>query len=64
MNAFSTTLFSGRRFAVVGLGKNGLPAALRLRAMGAEVVAWDDSAAVRASAAGLELRDPAQGSFD
>jgi UDP-N-acetylmuramoylalanine--D-glutamate ligase len=63
MNTFAPTLFSGKRFAVVGLGKNGLPAALGLRAMGAEVVAWDDNAASRAAATGLDLRDPAIGSF-
>ena len=50
MSTFSPTLFSGKRFAVVGLGKNGLPAALALRAMGAAVVAWDDNAASRAAA--------------
>jgi UDP-N-acetylmuramoylalanine--D-glutamate ligase len=50
MSAFSSTLFGGKRFAVVGLGKNGLPAALGLRAMGADVVAWDDSPATRAAA--------------
>jgi UDP-N-acetylmuramoylalanine--D-glutamate ligase len=64
MNMFPTTLFSGKRFAVVGLGKNGMPAARGLRAMGAEVVAWDDSAAVRAAAEGLDLRDPAEGKFE
>ncbi|MEA2790261.1 MAG: UDP-N-acetylmuramoylalanine--D-glutamate ligase [Acetobacteraceae bacterium] len=47
MSSFSPTLFSGKRFAVVGLGKNGLPAALGLRAMGADVVAWDDNSATR-----------------
>ena len=47
MSAFPATLFSGKRFAVVGLGKNGLPAALALQAMGADVVAWDDNAARR-----------------
>ena len=52
MSMFSPTLFSGKRFAVVGLGKNGLPAALGLRAMGADVVAWDDNPASRAAAAG------------
>ena len=45
MSAFPPTLFSGKRFAVVGLGKNGLPVAQRLRAMGADVVAWDDNPA-------------------
>ncbi|HEY1413501.1 MAG TPA: UDP-N-acetylmuramoyl-L-alanine--D-glutamate ligase [Rhodopila sp.] len=64
MSTFSTTVFSGKRFAVVGLGKNGLPAALGLRAMGAEVVAWDDNPASRAAAAGLDLRDPALEAFD
>ena len=64
MNTFAPTLFGGRRFAVVGLGKNGLPAALGLRAMGADVVAWDDNAAARDAAKGLDLRDPAQEPFD
>jgi UDP-N-acetylmuramoylalanine--D-glutamate ligase len=64
MNTFSPGIFRGKRFAVAGLGKNGLPAALGLKAMGAEVVAWDDNPASRAAAAGLELRDPMQGPFD
>ena len=53
-------IFSGRRFAVVGLGKNGLPVALALRGMGADVVAWDDKAAAReaAAAAGVVVADP------
>ena len=55
---FAPGLFAGRRYAVVGLGANGLPAAHALRAMGAEVVAWDDSEAARAAATGLTLRDP------
>jgi UDP-N-acetylmuramoylalanine--D-glutamate ligase len=50
-----TTLFAGRRYAVLGLGRNGLPAAHALMAMGAEVVAWDDSERPD----GLTLRDPA-----
>jgi UDP-N-acetylmuramoylalanine--D-glutamate ligase len=50
MTMFAPTLFIGKRFAVVGLGKNGLPAALALSAMGAEVVAWDDNSAVRDAA--------------
>ena len=37
-------LMAGRRYAVVGLGRNGLPAARALAAMGAEVVVWDDQA--------------------
>ena len=54
------TLFAGRRYAVVGLGRNGLPAARALIAMGAHVTVWDDGEAARASA-GLPLHDPAQG---
>ena len=59
------TPFLGARVAVVGLGRAGLPAALRLQAWGAEVEAWDDDAARRREAgeAGLTLRDPAEGRF-
>ena len=64
MSRFPSTLFSGKRYAVVGLGKNGLPAAVGLRAMGADVVAWDDNAAMRDGAPGLTLRDPTQARFD
>jgi len=58
--------FAGQRIAVVGLGRAGLPAALRLRDWGAEVTVWDDGAAQRAAAAeaGLALRDLATGAFD
>ncbi len=57
---FPSTLFAGHRYAVVGLGKNGLPAAQTLAAMGAEVVAWDDRKDARdaATAAGITVRDP------
>lgn len=57
---FPPTLFFGQRFAVVGLGRNGLPAAHALRAMGAEVMAWDDREEARAaaSAEGIGVRDP------
>ena len=57
-----STLFRGRRYAVLGLGRNGLPVARTLLAMGAEVVAWDD----RDQPDGLTLRDPAAeiASFD
>nr|WP_294567234.1 UDP-N-acetylmuramoyl-L-alanine--D-glutamate ligase [uncultured Rhodopila sp.] len=64
MSTFPPTLFSGQRFAVVGLGKNGLPAAHALRAMGAEVVAWDDKPEAREAAADLNVRDPGEGKFD
>ena len=53
-------LFAGRRYAVVGLGRNGLPVAHALLAMGAAVGAWDDRADARA-APGLPLHDPASG---
>lgn len=57
MSTFPADLFRGRRFAVMGLGRNGLPAARALMAMGAEVVAWDDKAEARAEANDLMLRD-------
>lgn len=53
-------LFAGRRYAVVGLGRNGLPAARALLGLGASVSVWDDSPASRA-ASGLPLHDPAAG---
>ncbi|MGG5821545.1 UDP-N-acetylmuramoyl-L-alanine--D-glutamate ligase [Falsiroseomonas sp. HW251] len=57
--------FSGQRIAVVGLGRAGLPAALRLREWGAEVVAWDDGAAGLdgAERAGMTVRDLSAGPF-
>ena len=57
--------FAGERIAVVGLGRAGLPAALRLRAWGADVTCWDDGAPQRDAAeqAGLVLRDLRQGGF-
>ena len=61
MSTFSPALFRGKRFAVLGLGKNGAPAALALHAMGAEVVAWDDNAASRdalTAVAGLDDARP------
>jgi len=51
-------VFAGRRFAVLGLGSNGLPAARALSAMGADVTAWDDDPAARAAADGIRLADP------
>jgi UDP-N-acetylmuramoylalanine--D-glutamate ligase len=58
--SFSPATFAGQRFAVVGLGRNGLPAAQALRALGAEVIAWDDAEAARAQAqaAGLVVGEP------
>ncbi len=58
--SWSPTTFAGRRYAVVGLGRNGLPVAQALAAMGADVRVWDDSEAAR-TAATLPLHDPAQG---
>jgi UDP-N-acetylmuramoylalanine--D-glutamate ligase len=64
MSDFPADLFAGKRFYVVGLGKNGLPAARALRAMGAAVEAWDDNAPPRAAADGVTLRDPSVGEFN
>ena len=58
MGPWSPTLFAGKRFAVVGLGRNGLPAAHALAAMGADVTVWDDGGA---AAPGLASHDPARG---
>ena len=49
------SVFSGQRFAVLGLGRAGLPAALRLREFGAEVFVWDDNAASREAASGFAV---------
>ncbi len=40
--SFPADLFAGHRFAVLGLGRNGTPAAKALASMGATVQAWDD----------------------
>ena len=65
MNRFPSTLFAGKRFAVVGLARFGLPVARALRAMGAEVLAWDDNAAAR-ELADATIGDPSLdgGRFD
>jgi len=57
---FPTDLFSGLCFGVVGLGRNGLPVARALLAMGASVTAWDDKeqARAQASAANIPLGEP------
>ena len=60
MSADTTRLFAGRRYAVVGLGRNGAAAADALARMGAEVVVWDDKETARAGAA-HPLHDPAWG---
>ena len=63
MRGFPNNLFVGERFSVVGLGRNGLPAATALVAMGAIVTAWDDSQAARDAAAGrgIAIADPCSG---
>jgi UDP-N-acetylmuramoylalanine--D-glutamate ligase len=63
MNTFAPDLFAGRRFAVVGLGRNGLPVARALLGMGAHVVAWDDKPEARAAARELTLCDLHEGAF-
>ena len=57
---FPGDIFTGQRFAVVGLGRNGLPAARALLAMGAEVTVWDDKQPARdaAAAEGLTVAEP------
>jgi UDP-N-acetylmuramoylalanine--D-glutamate ligase len=57
---FRNDIFAGRRYAVVGLGRAGLPAAQALVAMGAEITVWDDKPAAReaAAAAGLRVAEP------
>ncbi len=52
------SFFAGKRFAVVGLGQAGLPAATRLRALGAEVFVWDDNPQARAGADGFTVMLP------
>jgi len=54
------SIFSGKRFAVLGLGKAGLPAALRLREWGAEVFVWDDNASLREAAIGFTVLRPSE----
>jgi UDP-N-acetylmuramoylalanine--D-glutamate ligase len=64
-HSFPNDIFLGSRFAVLGLGRNGLPVARSLRAMGAETVLWDDGAAARdaAAAEGFTVADLGQGDF-
>ena len=46
-----SSLFAGAQYALVGLGRAGMPAARRLREMGATLRLWDDSAPAREAAA-------------
>ncbi len=61
MSAAFPPVFAGRRFAVMGLGRNGFPAALALASMGAEVTAWDDDPAARAAAHSVQLSESLEG---
>jgi len=63
MSTFPSNLLDGSRFAVLGLGRNGLAAARALLAMGAEVTAWDDAQRARDAASDVPLRDPCTGDF-
>ncbi|HTW70093.1 MAG TPA: UDP-N-acetylmuramoyl-L-alanine--D-glutamate ligase [Acetobacteraceae bacterium] len=63
MSTFPANLFFGSRFAVLGLGRNGLAAARALLAMGADVEAWDDSQAARDAAHDVKLRNFGDGDF-
>jgi UDP-N-acetylmuramoylalanine--D-glutamate ligase len=60
MSGFPNDIFTGQRFAVVGLGRMGRPAAHALLAMGAGVTVWDDlpSAREAAAAEGLTVAMP------
>ena len=53
-------VFQGKRFAVLGLGKAGLPAAAALAEMGAEVYVWVDSAPAREAAEGFVCKRPSE----
>jgi UDP-N-acetylmuramoylalanine--D-glutamate ligase len=64
MSGFRNDTFAGQRFAVVGLGRSGVAAAVGLRALGADVIAWDDRAAARAAAGDVVLRDPREAAYD
>jgi len=63
MSNFPATLFHDHKYHIVGLGRNGLPAAKALRAMGATVLVWDDqaNARVRAYTEGLTVANPNDG---
>ena len=60
MSGFPNTIFSDRRYAVVGLGRAGLAAMRALTGMGATVIGWDDAAFARETAQreGFTTQDP------
>ncbi len=52
--------YAGRRVAILGLARSGRAAARSVAAGGAEILAWDDSPAVREAMGGeIQLGDPA-----
>ncbi len=54
------SIFAGSRFVVVGLGRAGMPAAERLRELGADVFVWDDSEASREAASAFIVARPSE----
>jgi UDP-N-acetylmuramoylalanine--D-glutamate ligase len=54
--------FQGEHYALVGLGRAGMPAARRLRALGASLLLWDDSEPARdaAAAEGFPIGRPSE----
>jgi UDP-N-acetylmuramoylalanine--D-glutamate ligase len=56
---------SGKRYAVLGLGKSGLASAAALKAAGALVTVWDDKeeARAQATAQGFAVADPMEQTF-
>ncbi len=56
--SFPPDIFLGQRFAVLGLGRAGLPAARALVAMGADVTVWDDKPEAREAASDLVVAKP------
>lgn len=64
--SWPANIFSGQNFAVIGLGRNGLPAARALRDMGAAVTVWDDAPAARdqALADGIRVAQPEMTGLD
>ncbi len=49
--------YEGHKIAVLGLGRSGLATVEALKAGGADVVAWDDTAETREAATGVAIED-------
>ncbi|NYT41889.1 UDP-N-acetylmuramoyl-L-alanine--D-glutamate ligase [Sphingomonas sp. R-74633] len=56
----TSSIWRGKRYAVLGLARSGLATVDALVASGAEVVAWDSNEAARAKVQGAELADPVE----